>query len=180
VCVRRAELEHELEAAALGLEGEGGAERMDGLGQIRDAWRSLPPDVKQDIQRRAKLMWELRGAYFARFVAAVNALFLSDPAVRRTLVVNRDAAIGQIALRAGQMARLPPRAPVARPGFSDTQVRQYRRRQLARGRVPGRDQRAQRYRELEVELDQAARELEAPEPFFTRVTPIPGIVRSAR
>jgi hypothetical protein len=158
-------LEHELEAAALELEGGTSAEGMDALGQIRDAWRSLPPDVKQDIQQRAKLIWELRGAYFARFVAAVNALFLSDPAIRRTLVVNRDAAVGQIAVRAGQMAQLPPRAPVARPGFSDTQVRQYRRRQYARGRIPGRDPRMGRYRELEHELEMAAEALSAEAEF---------------
>ena len=166
MCVRHAELGNESETT----------ERMDGIGRIQEAWRSLPPDVRQDIQRRAALMWQLRGAYFARFVAALNGLFLADPAtLQRALVANRDATIQRLALRAGQLARLPRKRSAARPGFSDVQVRQHQRRQVARGRVPGRDPRNRRYRELEVELDQAARELEAPEPFFTRVTPIPGI-----
>src|SRR5690349_23759594 len=147
---------------------------MDGLGQIQDAWRSLPPDVKQDIQRSAALLWQLRGAYFTRFIAALNAVVLRDPAtVRRSLLLNRAATVHSLALRAGEIAQLPRKDSVARPGFSDVQVRERRRRQLARGRVPGRDQRLQRHRELE--LDQAARQLEAPEPFFTKVTPIPGI-----
>lgn len=158
------EFEHELEAA----------EQMDAVGQVQDAWRSLPPDVKQDIQRRAALLWHVRGAYFARFITALNALFLRDPAaIRRSLEANRAATIQSLVLRAGQLARLPRNDSVARPGFSDVQVREHRRRQLARGRVPGRDARRQRQRELE--LDQAARALEAPEPFFTKVTPIPGI-----
>jgi hypothetical protein len=56
--------------------------------------------------------------------------------------------------------------------MANVQVRQYRRGQLARGIVPGRSRQTGRYRELEHEL---AAVLEAPEPFFTRVTPIPGI-----
>ena len=169
------ELEHEMEAAALELDGElmrargmgvdtaaaaafaEAAEQMDGIAQIAEAWRSLPPDVKQDIHRRGAQLWQLRGAYFARFLAVVNALFLQNPAaLTQALQRNRNATINDLAFRAGQIARLPPRNSFVRPGFSDVQVREHQRRQRARGRVPGRDPRLKRYRELELELEMAA------------------------
>ena len=169
------QLEHEMKAAALELEGElmrarglsadtaafaEAAEQMDAIGQIQDAWRSLPPDVKQDIQRRGAQLWQLRGAYFARFVAAVNALVFQNPAaVAQALQRNRNATIQDLALRAGQLARLPRRNSFSRPGFSGVQVREHQRRQRARGRVPGRDPRMKRYRELELELEMAAARL---------------------
>jgi hypothetical protein len=61
--------------------------------------------------------------------------------------------------------------------MSNVQVRQFHRRQLGRGIVPGRNPQVRPYRELELEIDGAAREfeLEQAEPFYTRVTPIPGI-----
>jgi hypothetical protein len=165
----------EAEAA---LEGELAhvAERMSAIDALRDAWRSLPPDVKQDIQRRARLIWDLRGAYFARFMAVLNGLFAQNPeGWQQALLRDRAAAAQQLASLAGQMARLPARGRTGQRGMQPGQVRQYHRRQLARGIVPGGSRQTGRYRELEFELDQAGRQLEAPEPFFTKVTPIPGI-----
>ena len=160
----------------LELELEQAAERMDG-GALQDAWTSLPPEIKQEIQRRAVLMWQMRGGYLARFLTVLNGLFAQNPAGwQQALMRNRAATAQQMARLAGQMAQLPVRGATPPPGMSPVQVRQYHRRQQARGRVPGRN-RQTRHRELELEIDIAARELELeqPEPFYTRVTPIPGI-----
>jgi hypothetical protein len=125
-------------------------------------------------------MWQMRGVYLGRFLAALNGLFARNPAgLQQALLRNRAATIQQLALRAGQLARLPARDATAPPGLSPVQVRQYHRRQLARGRVPGRNPQTRPYRELELELelDRAVRELELDqaEPFYTKVTPIPGL-----
>jgi hypothetical protein len=129
---------------------------------ISEAWRSLPPEIKQDIQQRARLMWDLRGAYYARFVATVNALFLQNPwAWQQAVLSNRAAAVARLAHLAGQTAGLPSRRGTGAPGMSPVQVRQYHRRQQARGIVPGRSRRRMhREMELELELDRAAAELE--------------------
>src|SRR5262249_1810560 len=82
-----------------------------------------------------------------------------------------QAAIRQIV----RAAPIPPVLVERRKGMSRRQVQQYHRRQQARGFVPGRSRQTKLYRELEFAFEQAAHELEAPEPFFTRVTPIPGI-----
>jgi hypothetical protein len=165
--------EHEFEA-----ELEQAAERMAGgdvVHQIRDAWTSLPPDVKQAILQRAKATYQMRGALFQRFLATLHTLFLQNPAAwQQALTQNRGPAISQLTLQAGQMAGLPPRQQTPRRGMSDVQVRRYHRRQLARGIRPGRTRQIRPSRELELELDVAARELEQ-EPFYTKVTPIPGI-----
>jgi hypothetical protein len=166
------EFEAELEQAA---------ERMDAgniVHQIRDAWTSLPPDLKQDILQRGKSLWQMRGLAFARFVTTVKALVLQNPAGwLQALSQNRGAATSQLALQAGQMAGLPPRQQTRPRGMSDVQVRQFHRRQFGRGIVPGRNRQFRPSRELELELDVAARELglEQADPFYTRVTPIPGI-----
>lgn len=157
---------------------EQAAERMDAdvAGQLRDAWRSLPPEIKQEILRRAKLMWQMRGSYLGQFLVALNGLFAQNPAGwQQALVGNRAATAQQLALLAGQMARLPARGASVQRGLGDAQVRQFHRRQQARGFVPGRNRQTGLYRELESELRNAARELEGPEPFFTKVTRIPGI-----
>lgn len=165
------------EAEALEAELQTAAERMDAgdlVGQIRDLWRALPPDVKQDIQRRAKQMWDVRGLYFTRFVAAVNTILGRNPAGwQEAIARNRAATAHQLAMLAGRQARLPARGATPPPGMSPVQVRQYRRRQQARGYVPGRGR--GRQRELELEIDRASQELESPESFWTKVTPIPGI-----
>jgi hypothetical protein len=180
----RAGLEQELEEAAFALDAENdrayrAAERMEAgelVGQIQDAWRSLPPDVKQEIQRRALLMWQMRGGYLGQFLAALNGLFAQNPAGwQRAILGNRAATVHQLALLAGQMARLPARGATVRRGLSDVQVRELHRRQQARGLVPGRNRQTGLYRELELELDRASRELEGAEPFYTKVTPIPGV-----
>ena len=169
-------LNHRETEATLEGELEHAAEQMSAIDQLRDAWRSLPPEVKQDIQRRGRLIWDMRGAYFARFMAVLNGLFAQNPeGWQQALLRNRAATAQQLARLAGQMARLPARGGTSQRGMEPGQVRQYHRRQLARGIVPGRSRQTGRYRELEFELDQASRQLEAPEPFYTKVTPIPGI-----
>jgi hypothetical protein len=160
------------------LEGtlEQAAEHMSAIDQLRDAWRSLPPDVRQDILRRARLMWDMRRVHVARFMIVLNGLFGQNPeGWQQALVRNRAAAAQQMASIAGQMAQLPPRRAKTAPGMTPWQVRAYHSRQLARGIVPGRGRQTGRYRELEFELELAGRQLEAPEPFFTKVTPIPGL-----
>jgi hypothetical protein len=188
----RGEFEEELETTALRLEADStppglsaamaqAAERMEAgqvLGHARDAWRSLPPDVKQEIQRRALFIWQMRGSYLGQFLAALNSLFAQNPAGwQRAILGNRAAAAQQLAVLAGQIARLPARKTMVRRGLNDAQVRELHRRQRARGFVPGRNRQTGLYRELEpdVELDRASRELEGAEPFYTKVTPIPGI-----
>ena len=165
------EFEAELEQAA---------ERMDAgniVPQIRDAWTALPPDLKQAIFERGQLMWQMHGGpAFARFVTAVKVLVLRNPALwLPALRQNPGAATSQLALQAGQMAGLARRQQTRPRGMSDVQVRQFHRRQLGRGIVPGRNRQFRPSREFELELDVAARELEQAEPFYTRVTPIPGI-----
>jgi hypothetical protein len=155
------------------------AERMDPaevVRQVRDAWRSLPPDVKQEIQRRALSIWRLRGEYFGRFLASLNALIAENPTRwQQALLQDRAGAAHRLALLAGRAAGLPPREAGYPRGLGDIQVRQFHRRQQGRGYVPGRSRQTGLYRELEDELQSAAHELEGPEPFFTKVTPIPGI-----
>src|SRR5216684_107526 len=102
--------ELELERASAELAREiGGAERMDlsgGLGHVQDAWRALPPDIKQEIQRRALLMWQMRGGYLSQFLAALTTLFAQNPAGwQQALLLNRGAAVQQLAILAGRMAR---------------------------------------------------------------------------
>jgi len=165
------------EAEALEAALENAAERMDVgdlVGHLRDLWRSLPPDFKQDVQRRAKQMWDVRGLYLTRFLAALNTILAQNPAAwQEAIARNRAAAAHQLAVLAGQQARLAARQATPPPGMSSVQVRQYRRRQLVRGYVPGRTR--GRQRELELEIDRASLELEGAEPFWTKVTPIPGI-----
>ena len=89
---------------------EHAAEQMSAIDQLRDAWRSLPPDVKQDIQRRGRLIWDMRGAYFARFMTVLNGLFAQNPeGWQQALLRDRAATAQQMARLAGQMARLPAR-----------------------------------------------------------------------
>ena len=167
---------------------EQAAEQMDAAGpidQLRDAFRSLPPDVKQDMHQTAKLMRNVRGLYWARFLAAFNRVFFQNPeGWQQALLSNRAQTVVQLARLAGQSARLSPieRATERRGrGIGGAQVKQYHRRQMQRGIAPGRNRQTSRYRELEYEqaleneFDRASLELEGPEPFFTKVTPIPGI-----
>jgi hypothetical protein len=175
-------MQHSLRTESERAQFEGGleqaAEQMSAIDQLQEAWRSLPPDLKQDLQRRGLSLWDLRGIYLARFLATVNALFLQNPVGwQQAFLQNRAASVDQLARLAGQMARLPVRAAGPQPGMSYTQVREYQRRQQARGFVPGRQRQNRRLRELELEvaLDTAGRELEAAEQFWTKVTRIPGV-----
>jgi hypothetical protein len=169
--------EYEFEA-----ELEQAAERMDVgdvVQQVRDAWTALPPDLKQAIVQRGLFLWQITGRpALARFVTFAKGLVLGNPAGwRQALNQNPGQATTQLALQAGQSAGLPPKQQTPPPGMSATQVRQFHRRQLRRGIVPGRNRQIRRLRELEFEIDTAARELEFEqgETFYTKVTPIPGI-----
>ena len=122
------------------------------------------------------MLWDLRGIYLRRFLASLIVVFEKDPARwAQALRQNRPQAAHDLALLAGRAAGVPPRDGGGQRGLGDVQVRQFQRRQQARGYVPGRSRQTGRYRELESELRHAAQELEGPEPFFTKVTPIPGI-----
>jgi hypothetical protein len=163
-------LEHELESAA---------EQMSAIDEVRQAWQALPPEIKQDIMRRLKQLWDTRGASWARLMAALNTIVGRNPALwRLRLLQNRGATAHRLALIAGRMAGLRARGAGAHPpGMSPVQVRQYHQRQQARGRVPGRNPQTRPYRELELELevDLGGRELafEQAEPFYTKVMPFP-------
>jgi hypothetical protein len=172
--------ELELESASAELAREiSRAEQMASsgvIGQVQDAWRSLPPDIKQEIQRRAMLLWQIRGGYLNRFLAALAGLYAQNPSGwQQALLGNRVGATHQLAVLAGRMARLPARSATVQRGLSDVRVRQFHRRQQARGFVPGRNRQTGLYRELELEIDRASHELEGAETFYTKVTPIPGI-----
>ena len=161
-----------------------GAERMDPghvASTLSEAWRSLPPDLKQEVQQRAALLWQLRGIPIQRFLAFVAAFYGRNPAAwQQAFQQNRSNAAYQLALQAGSAAGLKPhpRTPPPNARLSDVRVRDFHRRQLARGRIPGSNpQFNRRQREFETHLEYAAHELEfeSAEGFFTRVTPIPGI-----
>lgn len=148
---------------------------------IGEAWRSLPPDLKQEVQQRAALLWQLRGIPIQRFLAFVAAFYGRNPGGwYQAFQQNRSNAAYQLALQAGNAAGLKPRPRTSTTGdtAADARVRDFHRRQLARGRVPGRNpQFRSRQREFEANLEFAAHalEFESAEGFFTRVTPIPGV-----
>lgn len=149
--------------ASFELELEQAAERMDAaeiFNQLRQAWQALPPELKQDIVRRAIQVFEVRGAYRRRLLDAVDGIFAQDrQAWQQALLRNRAAAAQHLAMLAGRKAGLPLKGGTPPPGFSDVQVRDYRRRQRSRGYVPGRG-RGRASRELEMELEGAARDLD--------------------
>lgn len=160
------------------------AEQMDAgavVDHAREASRALPPDMKQDIVLRARMLWQMGGAYFSRFLTVLAGLYAQNPAGwQQALLTNRAGAAQQLAALAGRAAGLPARGAPGQPGLSDAQVRDFHRRQQARGFQPGRNRQTGRYRELELELEDASRELEGAESegaesFYTKVTPIPGI-----
>jgi len=141
---------------------EQAAERMDAadiFNQLRQVWQSLPPELKQDIVRRATQVFQVRGVYKRQLLDAVDGIFAQDrQAWQQALLQNQAATAQHLAMLAGRRAGLPLKGGTPPPGFSDVQVRQYRRRQLARGYVAGRSGRS---REMELEIDGAARALDA-------------------
>jgi hypothetical protein len=169
-----AHVERELEIAA---------ERMDAgdvFRQVAEAWGHLPKDVQNAIIAQLRQIFETRGVHIARIIVTINAIFNQNRlGWQQAFTSNPAQASRQLAMLAGQSAGLRPRAATQRPGMSNVQVREYHRRQRARGVVPGRSPQGRRQRELETEIDQASRELafelEQPETFYTKVTPIPGI-----
>lgn len=159
------------------------AERMDAgdvAHQIIKLWGELPKDVQNLIKGQLRQLFEFRDVYAAPVLAMVHGIFRQNPAGwQRAFMQNRGGAARQFALLAGQSAGLRPRRQTGPPGMSGVQVRQFHRRQAARGVVPGRSRQTGRHRELEFEIDRASHalehELEQPEAFYTKVTPIPGI-----
>jgi len=169
-------INRELEAAATEFE----VERMSaGTHAVGEAWRNLPPETKKWIQRQ--LRWALADVLRGRpqdTVARVTAMLLPQLYASAASLAVQGMSGPQLQAAIRQIVRAAPIPPVLverRKGMSRRQVQQYHRRQQARGFVPGRSRQTKLYRELEFALEQAAHELEAPEPFFTRVTPIPGI-----
>ena len=158
---------------------EQSAEQMDAsevVSQIGAAWRSLPKDLQLDIQRRATLLWQMRGPYLNRFLAALAGLYAQNSiGWHQALLRDRAGAAHQLAVLAGRTAGLPARRAAGQPGLSDVRVREFHRRQRARGLVPGRNRQTGLYRELEVEIEHASHEFEGAESFYTKVTPIPGL-----
>ena len=173
----------ELESAAVALE----VERMDPAvtHAIGEAWKNLPASTKQWIQTQVRLalLDVLRGRPQDTAKRVSAELF---PQLYRTALDLAAQGASRQQLRASirQLARsapIPPALIEQRKGMERGQVRQYHRRQQARGRVPGRavlKGRRWRESELEFELDvaRAAANLESDtgEGFFTRVFPAPG------
>lgn len=151
-----AELTHEL----------GGAEAMDVsdvFQQARDAWTSLPQDTKQDVLRRARILWQLRGIQLQWFLRALIGVYSQNPeGWQAALLRDRGQAVTQLALMAGRAAGLKPRSAPTQPGLSTTQVRTFHQRQLGRGFVPGRNRQVRQrgsLREFEMALEVASRDL---------------------
>jgi hypothetical protein len=94
---------------------------------LSDLWRSMPPDLKQQLIATARALWPLRGALLQRVVTTAYSLILQQgltplPALRQ----------------AARQWQVPQQST---PGkLSDVQVKQYHRRQEQRGRRPGRNQ----------------------------------------
>ena len=141
---------------------EQAAERMSAGDTVRELvklWGEIPLDLRMAIWRQVQLMWQVRPESFAMVMAAVNTVFGQNPAYwQQRLTRSPGAGVSQLAAIAARSAGLPRKR--SGRGMSPTQVRQYHGRQLARGIVPGRDPR-RRLREMELELEFAASELEA-------------------
>ena len=135
---------------------EDAAERMDPghvVHQALDVLHALPEDVRDLAIEQGKTIFEYRGILWARFVATLTSIFLANPLAWSQIIArNRAAGARQLALAAGRAVGLKPRRVTHPPGMSPVQVRQYGRRQRARGYVPGR-QRGGRQREMELEFE---------------------------
>lgn len=100
-------------------------EAMD-VSALQEAWRAMPPELKQQLFATAKQLWQTREGNIQYFIAAAYTLMLGGMSMMPAL---RQAAVQlNIPLR---------RAPAAQPGLSRVQVSQYHQRQQQRGRRPG-------------------------------------------
>jgi hypothetical protein len=116
-------------------------EVVDAIAQAWDLWGQLPDDLQGQISDLVRTMWQVRGAMYYQVVQWVIGAV-------RTRGLSVPAAVRQAGLR----FNLRPRSVAgARPGMSPVQVRQYHRRQQARGRRPGSNpaMRGRRLREME-------------------------------
>ncbi len=90
---------------------------------ISDMWRSMPPDLKQQLMTTARQLWTVRGGLLAQLVGLAYSFVLQGlqpiPALRlaaRQLHIPRSSGLGKL---------------------TGVQVKQYHRRQQQRGRRPG-------------------------------------------
>lgn len=100
-------------------------------------WRELPRDLQQQILTTVRQTWMVRGSVLDQVLGwvAMN-------------VVRTGMPVFVAVRRAGPRFGLVPRSPEV-PKVTD-RVRRYHERQLARGRIPGRDPRLRRrHREAE-------------------------------
>jgi hypothetical protein len=156
------EFEAELETAAIQQE----VEQMEpGLGHaIGQAWQNLPQTTKEwiKVQLRLALQDTLRGRP-QDAVRRTIAILLPQlyPTALQMAIETQSAA--QLQARIRQLVRstpIPPAVLERRKGMTREQIRQYERRQRARGRTPGRNRALGRGRWLESEIDSATTALE--------------------
>ncbi|HEX9370664.1 MAG TPA: peptidoglycan-binding domain-containing protein [Roseiflexaceae bacterium] len=129
-----------------GVAREGEAEVLDTLQQIKDLWGQLPDDIKNQIKAQVRQLWDVRGPLWLKVIQWVGFM-----------VFRRGVPIQTAVRQAGAQFNLRPPRPRGRSP-DDVRVRQYHRRQLQRGRVPGRNpqMRGRGLREFEHELEAAA------------------------
>src|SRR5262245_38754760 len=156
------EFEAELETAATQQE----VEQMEpGLGHaIGQAWQNLPQTTKEwiKVQLRLALQDTLRGRP-QDAVRRTIAILLPQlyPTALQMAIETQSAA--QLQARIRQLVRstpIPPGVLERRKGMTREQIRQYERRQRARGRTPGRNRALGRGRWREGEIDSATAALE--------------------
>ena len=164
------ELEYEIDRAAAALESE----LMEGRELARFRPLLLPiakqvvgsqlPPVVDDIVGAAMDQlaqnWWLGGLMYANALATVRRLYGAAPQQwASAMLANRAAAVSRLAGQAASQLGLRPKRGKTDWGDSG-RIRQYHRRPMQRGHVPGRNPAGRRRRELEIALAQAARELE--------------------
>jgi len=136
----------------------GGAGEFEGewfdiptLKDLEEAWRGLPPDVKQILLAMAKQFWDVHGYPLMQRLLGLAATF----------IIKQQLLPSDALLQAAQQLRIPPRpSPPSRdrpgsPGsITPTQAKEYHRRQLQRGYRPGQSpQRSKWQREAEALVD---------------------------
>jgi hypothetical protein len=119
---------------------------------------AVPHDLLEQLAHQGQTAaYHLAPVLLYRLRAMLYAIFNQAPQWwHQALQQNPAAARRELLARAVGTLRLPPPSPRP-PGFSDVQVRQYGRRQRARGYVPSQPN---RQREFESELAAAASELD--------------------
>lgn len=118
------------EQSSEALTNVGLAQALDGesmdIDALREAWRAMPQDVKQQLFAMAKHLWQTREVNISYFIATAYMLMRGGMPML--------PALRQAAVRLNIPRRSIHDAP---PGLSRMQVTQYHRRQQQRGRRPG-------------------------------------------